>query len=74
MLLGMEVGLSSGDFVLVRDPAALGTRRWALKNGAELPIFGPFLLWPYGGWIKMSLRMELCPCSPMVKPLGRHVQ
>ena len=37
MALGMEVGLSPGDFVLDGDPA-------------PSPIFGPFLLWP-NGWM-----------------------
>ena len=40
MKLGMEVGLSPGDFVLDGDPATLP------KNGAEPPIFGPCLLRP----------------------------
>jgi len=38
MILGTEVGLSRGDFVLDRDPAKRGR--------SPLPIFGPFLLWP----------------------------
>jgi len=42
MPLGMEVGLSTGDFVLDGDPAPT-------PKGAELhPIFGPRLLWPNG--------------------------
>jgi len=40
MPLGMEVGLSPGDFVLDRDPA--------LSKEAEPPIFGPCLLRPNG--------------------------
>jgi len=42
MPLGMEVGLSPGDFVLDGDPALPSP-----KMGAEplSPIFGPFLLW-----------------------------
>ena len=43
MALGMEVGLSPGDFVLDGDPAPL-----AKKGGCQ--IFGPFLLWP-NGWM-----------------------
>jgi len=40
MVLGMDVGLSPGDFVLDGDPAPLP------QKGAEplSPIFGPFLL------------------------------
>ena len=42
MPLGMEVGLSLGDFVLDGDTAPS-------PKGAELhPIFGPRLLWPNG--------------------------
>jgi len=41
MPLGVEVGLSPGDFVLYGDPPLP-------KNGAEPPIFGPCLLWPNG--------------------------
>ena len=46
MPLGMELGLSPGDFVLDGDPAPLP------KKGAEppSPTFGPFLLWP-NGWM-----------------------
>ena len=44
MPLGMEVGISPGDFVLDGDPAL------SPKNGAEPPIFGPCLLWP-NGWM-----------------------
>jgi len=36
MVLGVEFGLSPGDFVLDGDPASLS------------PIFDPFLLWPNG--------------------------
>jgi len=44
MPLGMEVGLSPGDFVLRGDwgPSPLP------KKGAEPPIFGPYLLRPNG--------------------------
>jgi len=41
MPLGMEVGLSPGDFVLDGDPAPK-------QKLAEPPIFGPRLLWPNG--------------------------
>jgi len=40
MPLGMEVGLSPGDFVLDGNPAAIP------KKGRSPPIFGPHLLWP----------------------------
>jgi len=42
MVLGMEVGLSPGNFVFDWDPAPL------TKKGAEPPIFGPCLLRPNG--------------------------
>jgi len=45
MVLGMEVGLSPGDFVLDGDPAAFPKR-----GRSPSPIFGPFLLWP-NGWM-----------------------
>jgi len=46
MVLGIEVGLSPGDFVLDEGPVSLP------KKGAESPppIFGPWLLWP-NGWM-----------------------
>jgi len=40
MPLGMEVGLSPGDYVLHGDPVP------PPQKGAEPPIFGPCLLWP----------------------------
>ena len=56
VVLGMEVGLSTGDFVLDGDPVLPPQQRG--RN--PLPIFGPFLLCPngwmhqdatgYGGW------------------------
>ena len=42
MSLGMEVGLSPGDFVLYGDPASY------TKRGGAAPIFGPCLLWQNG--------------------------
>jgi len=42
MPLGVEVGLDPSDIVYDGDPAP------PLKKGAELPIFGPCLLWPNG--------------------------
>ena len=42
MPLGMDVGLSPGDFVLDGDPVPIP------KNGAGPQIFGPCLLWPNG--------------------------
>jgi len=45
MALGMEVGLSPGDFVLDEDPVP------PKKGvGASSPIFGKFLLCP-NGWM-----------------------
>ena len=45
LVLGMEVGLSPGDFVLDGDPAPFP------KRGAKLPqIFGPCLMRP-NGWV-----------------------
>jgi len=40
MKLGMQLGLSSGHIVLDGDAV--------LPKGAQLPIFGPYLLWPNG--------------------------
>jgi len=48
MALGMEVGLSPGDFVLDGDPAPSSNRRRILT-----PIFGPFLLWP-NSWMQQD--------------------
>ena len=44
LVLGMEVGLSPGQFVLDGDPVPFP------EKGAETPspIFSPFLLWPNG--------------------------
>jgi len=44
LVLGMEVGLSPGDFMLDGYPVSFP------QKGAEppSPIFGPFLLWPNG--------------------------
>jgi len=44
MPLGMELGLSPGDFVLDGDPGLPSPKR----GRALSPIFGPFLLWPNG--------------------------
>ena len=46
LVLGMEVGLGLGDFVLHGDPVP------APQKGAAppSPIFGPFMLWP-NGWM-----------------------
>jgi len=44
MSLGMDEGLSPGDFVLDGDPVPLP------KKGAEPPIFDPCLLWS-NGWM-----------------------
>jgi len=43
LVLGMEVGLSPGDFMSDGDPVPFP------QKGAEpSPIFVPFLLWPNG--------------------------
>jgi len=42
MPLGMELGLSPGNFVLDEDPALY------LRRGGAHPIFGTRLLWPNG--------------------------
>jgi len=42
VVLGMEVGLSPGDFVLDGDPVLPAQQR----GQSPLPIFGPFLLCP----------------------------
>jgi len=44
MVLGMEVGLSPGDFALDEDPAP------SPKKGASPQIFDPYLLWR-NGWM-----------------------
>jgi len=70
--LGMEVGLGPGDIVLD------GTQLPSPKKGAELQIFGPFLLWPngwlhqdatwYGGRIQpRRLCVRWGPSSPSIK-------
>ena len=51
--LGMQVGLGPGHIVLDGNPAPL------VKKGRSLPIFGPYLLWPNGGWIKMPHGREV---------------
>jgi len=48
----MEVGLGPGHIVLDGDPAPLPQR-------GTVPIFGAYLLWPNGGWIKMPLGREV---------------
>jgi len=52
-LLGMEVGLGSGHIVLNGNSAPAPQKR-----SQRPPIFGPFLLWQNGGWIKMPLGTE----------------
>ena len=51
MALGGEVGLDPSDIVLDGDQAPL--------KRAEPPIFGPCLLWPTSGWIKMPLSTKV---------------
>ena len=59
LVLGMEVGLSPGDFVLDGDPAFLS------QKGAEppSPIFGLFLLWP-NGWMHQDATWYVCRPQP----------
>ena len=45
MPLGMELGLSPGDFVLDGDLALPSSKNW---TELPSPIFVPFLLWPNG--------------------------
>ena len=54
MPLGMDVGLSPGDFVLDGEPVT------PARQGAEPPNFWPmFIVAKTTGWIKMSLGMEV---------------
>jgi len=52
MPLGMEVGLSPGDFVLDGDPASPPLK------GHSPPIFGDVRCGQATGWTKMALSME----------------
>ena len=65
MPLSMEADLNPGDFVLDGDPAPPTERGTARKPPVEAALVVTSLQFP----IQMP-----CPCSPMVKPLGRHVQ
>jgi len=58
MSLGMELGLSPGDFVLDGDPAPTpkGGRTYST-------IFGPFLLWP-NGWMHQDAIWYGCRPQP----------
>jgi len=53
MPLGMEIGLSPGDFVLDGDPAPIR------QKGQSPSIFGPRLLWQKAAWIKMPVGTEV---------------
>jgi len=55
MPLGMEVGLSPGDFVLDWDPAPLSSKR----GRSPLPTFPPIHCGQTAGWIKMALGMKV---------------
>ena len=57
MPLGMEVGLSPGDFGLDGDLAPLPKGR--RRPEAEPPIFGHGYCGRTAGWIKMTLCMEV---------------
>ena len=52
MPLGMALDLGPGEFVFE-------TQLPPEESVQPHPIFGPFLLWPNGGWIKMPLGMEV---------------
>jgi len=54
MPLGMEVGLSPGDFVFDRDPAL--SRK---KGTAPHPIFGHVCCGQTAGWMKTPLGTEV---------------
>ena len=73
MPLGMEVGLSPGDFVLDGDPALS-------PKGGGPPIFGPCLLWP-NGWMDQNVtwyrvspqpRRHCVTWGPSSSPLNGH--
>ena len=55
LVLGMEVSLSLGDFVLDRDPALLPQK----GAGAPSPIFGHFYCGQTAGCIKMPIGMDV---------------
>jgi len=58
LVLGTEVGLSPGDFVLDGDPAPVPK-----GCGAPSLIFGPFLLWP-NGWMHQDATWYGCGPQP----------
>ena len=60
MLLGMELGLGLGDFVLDGDED-LARRSPPKKGGGAPQIFGPCLLWPNGWMDQDSTRCGFCP-------------
>jgi len=55
LVLGMEVDLSPGDFVLDVDPVPFPQKR----GGAPSPIFGPFYCCQMAQCIKMPLDMDV---------------
>ena len=58
MPLGMEVGLSPGDFVLDGEPPPRSPKR-----GWRPPVFGPCLLWP-NGWMGQDATWYGCRPRP----------
>jgi len=58
LVLGMEVGLSPGDFMLDGDLAPLPQ-----KGCSPSSIFGPFLLWP-NGWMHLDATWYGCRPQP----------
>jgi len=57
MPLGAEIGLGPGHIVLDGNPAPLP------QEGAQLPIFGPCLLWP-NGWMDQDATWYGCRPRP----------
>jgi len=57
MVLGMDVGLSPGDFRWGPSPPR------PKGGGAPSPIFGPFLLWP-NGWMHQDVTWYGCRSQP----------
>jgi len=60
IVLGMEIGLSPGDFMIDGDPAPFQKR-----GGAPSPIFGPSLLWP-NVWMHQDATSYGCMPQPRV--------
>ena len=59
LVLGMEVGLGPGNFVLAEDPASPPPK----GGGVPSPICGPFLLWP-NCWMHQDATWYGCRPQP----------